>query len=117
MVLQFQVKKKKKKNKNKAQQHTNRENNTNHTYSGTGNTQFFSTTSCGSVGKVFKDCNSYQAAFPGHFSPSTLSPLCPLSFLLLLLLETVPSPTAPRMLINYQHDIQNAQTYQKLEIK
>lgn len=36
---------------------------------------------------------------------------------LLILLETRPSPSAERMLINYQHDIQNAQTYQILGIK
>lgn len=52
--------------------------------------------------------------FLATFLPNPLSHV-PKSFFLIL--ETMPSPSVIWMLINYQHYIQNVQTYQKLGIK
>lgn len=49
------------------------------------------------------------------FLSSPLSSV-PMSFLLILL-ETMPSPSAMRMLVNYRHYIQNVQIYQISGIK
>lgn len=59
-----------------------------------------------------KTASAIISFFPGHFSSQPSFPCVPKSFCLIPL-ETMPSPSSIRMLINYQHYIQNVQTYQK----